>query len=221
MIAKSTVGYAGAKVNSCNQPPSGFARTPAGLRWYPGAIEVIGRRRIAITSPDIRGASQPYHFAAESLRKDQIGKAQSLPEAERYLARCARASEQLAFTALREIVSDGGRRERTVTGCAILLAHGRPLPALEQILASHALIHTAEGEFFRRCLRTAGERLKLPMIGIREKDLGQAALAAFGPKANSLKREIAGLGRMLGPPWTADQKNACLAALLALAVPRP
>jgi hypothetical protein len=31
-----------------------------------------------------------------------------------------------------------------------------------------------------------------------------------------LRSEIAGLGSSLGPPWTADQKNACLAAMLVL-----
>jgi len=34
-------------------------------------------------------------------------------------------------------------------GSALLLASGRPLPKLETILASHALIHTADGEHFR------------------------------------------------------------------------
>lgn len=171
----------------------------------PGAIEVIHRRKIAIAPPDIRGASQPYHFAKDL----------SFPDAGHYLARCAAASEQLAVTALRDVIADAERHETTISGCAILLAHGRALPALEQILASHALIHTAEGEFFRQCFRAAGERLKLRVSGIREKDLDQAARAAFRAKANSLQREIAGLGRILGPPWTADQKNACLAALLA------
>lgn len=193
------------------RPHSGWAAVVLATGG-PGAIQVVARRRIAITSPDIRGANQPYHFA-----KDQVDQAQTLPDAERYLARCARASEQLAIAALGEIVADS--RPTRVVSCAILLAAGRALPPLAGILSSHALIHTAEGEFFRQCFRTAGERLKLRVSGIREKDLDQAALASFGPKANALKREIAGLGRTLGPPWTADQKNACLAALLALAVP--
>jgi hypothetical protein len=193
------------------RPHSGWAAVVVAA-GDPAAIEVIDRRRIAITSPEIPGASQPYHFAAEAFVRNQ-----SLPDAERYLARCAVASEQLALTALQAVVSEDRGRETKITGCAILLAAGHALPALEQILASHSLIHTAEGEFFRRCLRTAGERLGLRVSGMRERDLDRCALAAFGPKANPLKRKIAGLGRTLGPPWTADQKNACLAALLAVA----
>jgi hypothetical protein len=172
----------------------------------PGAIEVIERRKIVITQPGMPGANQPYHFASDL----------ELPDAERHLARCAAASEQLALTALGEMVAEARRREKTVACCAILLAAGRELPALEKILASHALIHTAEGEFFRGCFRSAGEQLNLRVTGIREKELDALARSTFGAKANSLQREIASLGRALGPPWTSDQKNACLAALLAL-----
>lgn len=173
----------------------------------PGAIAVIGRRKIVLTDPKLKGANQPYHFA----------KPRALPEAERYLAGCAAVAKALALAALREMVLEAERCGKMVAGCAILLAAGRELPALERILASHALIHTAEGEFFRQCFRGASEQLNLPTRGIREKNLDELARSAFDAKANALKREIAGLGRIVGPPWTTDQKNACLAALLALA----
>jgi hypothetical protein len=173
----------------------------------PGAIEVIERRKIVIADPHLKGAIQPYHFAADL----------SLPDAERHLARCAAVSEKRAVEALRALTLEGRLRDKPVSRCAILLASGRELPALEKILASHALIHSAEGEFFRQCFRSAGEQLNLDVCGIREKDLDALARTAFGAMANSVQREIAGLGRTVGPPWTTDQKNACLAALLALA----
>jgi hypothetical protein len=172
----------------------------------PGDIDVIDRRKIVVTAPNLKGANQPYHHAKDL----------SLPDAERHLARCAAASQRLALDALRETIQAAGCRETTVASCAILLAAGRELPALEKILASHALIHTAEGEFFRQCFRGAGDKLKLRVNGIREKDLDELALSTFGARASALKLEIDGLGRTLGPPWTTDQKNACLAALLAL-----
>jgi hypothetical protein len=165
----------------------------------PGAIDVVDRRKIGITAPNIKGAKQPYHYAVEHQLADPEG----------YLAECAAASERLAFEALREIILEARRRDKTVSSCAILLAAGRSLPPLPKILASHPLIHTAEGEFFRRSFRNAGERLLLQVTGIRERELDK--------QADSVQREIAGLGKSLGPPWTADQKNACLAALLVLA----
>lgn len=172
----------------------------------PGAIDVIGRRKIVLADAKLKGANQPYHFA----------KNRALPEAERYLARCAAVAEGLALAALREMILEAERGGKIVAGCAVLLAASRELPALQRILGSHALIHTAEGEFFRQCFRGASEQLNLPTRGIREKDLDELARSAFGAKANALKGEIAGLGRTVGPPWTSDQKNACLAALLAL-----
>ena len=158
----------------------------------PGAIDLVDRRRITISE-----TSQPYHFA------------KGLPDPESYLAECAAASEQLAWEALRGIILEARRRQKDITRCAILLAAGRSLPALPKILASHPLIHTAEGEFFRQCFRQASERLNLKVTGIREKDLDA--------RTDPLKREIAALGKSLGPPWTSDQKYACLAALLVLA----
>jgi hypothetical protein len=188
------------------RPHSGWGAVVL-VAGHPGAIEVVERRKVVITAPNILGASQPYHFA----------KGQKLSDAESYLAGCAAASEQLAFDALREIVLEARRHGKIVASCAILLASGRALPALEKILASHPLIHTAEGEFFRQSFRTAGERLNLSVTGVRERELEERALAVFGSKAGALQREIAALGSSLGPPWTTDQKNACLAALLALA----
>ncbi len=164
---------------------------------------------MVICAPDMKGASQPYHFA----------QGQKLADAESYLAKCAASSQGMAHEALRETIEKARACGKVVQSCAILLASGRNLPELPKILASHPLIHTAEGEFFRQAFRGAGELLGMQVTGIRERELDEQAGAVFGTKADSVKREIAGLGRLLGPPWTSDQKNACLAALLALANP--
>jgi hypothetical protein len=188
------------------RPHSGWAALVV-VTGNPGSVDIIDRKRIVITDPKIKGATQPYHFAQR----------QNLPDAESYLALCAATSERLAVEALRETIQEVRRHEKVVAGCAILLAAGRTLPSLAKILASHPLIHTAEGEFFRQSFRRASEQLKLQVTGVRERELDQRAQAMFGKEAHSLKREIAGLGRSVGPPWTADQKSACLAALLVLA----
>jgi hypothetical protein len=172
----------------------------------PATVEVVDRRKIVISAQNLKGAKQPYHFALE----------QKLADPESYLAECASASQRLAWEALGEILMEMRRRERPIGSCAILLAAGRDLPALPKILASHPLIHTAEGEFFRQAFRRAGEALELEVTGIRERDLDECARTLYGAKADSLKREIAGLASSVGPPWTSDQKNACLAALLVL-----
>jgi len=172
-----------------------------------GAAAILKRSRIAIMDRNVAGAIQPYHFAKDL----------PLPAAERHLARCAASSERLAFAGLSEVIDEMAGHEAAVAGCAILLASGRPLPALPRILASHPLIHTAEGEFFRQAFWKAAERLEIPVAGFRERDLERQASSVFGGATGQAHQTIANLGKVMGPPWTADQKIATLAALLLLA----
>jgi len=117
---------------------------------------------------------------------------------------------------VRDLVGELGDQYRVV-GSAVLLASGRPLPPLAKILASHALIHAAEGEFFREAFSKACESLDLPVTGFRERDLDACVQTAFGKAATRIEQQISTVGRSLGPPWTKDQKMAAIAALVVLA----
>ena len=112
-------------------------------------IQVIDRRRVEIIDPRKPGVAQPFHFA-ERL---EISKAQE------HVTRCAAASKSLALSALREVVRQLQTQGYEAVGIAILLSSGRPLPAFEKILAAHALIHAAEGEFFRQAFRDSAKAL--------------------------------------------------------------
>jgi hypothetical protein len=172
-----------------------------------GTVEVIDRRRVAITTPGTPGANQPYHFA-ENLE---------LLEAEKFLGTCFAASKRLALAAVEDVVDELRGRQYRVVGSAILLASGRPLPPLSKILASHALIHAAEGELFREAFSKACEALDLTVTGLRERNLDECVQTTFGKMATRMWQQISMLGRSLGPPWTKDQKTAALAALIVLA----
>jgi hypothetical protein len=172
----------------------------------PGAPEIVERKRIVIIDPSVAGAKQPYHFAV----------ALTLQAAEKHLADRAADSQRLAQSAVAESLHELRGRDYRVAGCALLLASGRVLPPLAEILASHALIHTAEGEFFRRTLRDAFEHLCVRVTGVRERELDACAEAAFGSAAPRVLQRISGLGSTVGPPWTSDEKHAVLAALMLL-----
>jgi hypothetical protein len=90
------------------------------------------------------------------------------------------------------------------------------MPELERILASHPLIHTAEGEFFRKVFSEACEALGIPVTGIREKELTERAQAVFKKSAATLPAELAAAAKHLGPRWSQDQKTAALAAAVVL-----
>ena len=174
-----------------------------------GAEEVLDRRRLVIVDPKVTGAAQPYHYVKEM----------EIRAAQRHLTRCAADSTGLALEALTRISAELRDRGFTVMSSSILLSSARPLPDLEEILGSHPLIHTAEGEFFRQAFRGAFERLGIPVTGIRIRDLDDWALKAFGNTAPEVHKRIDGMGRSLGAPWTKDEKTAALAAAIVLAGP--
>ena len=184
-----------------------------GVSGDANSVEVQVRRHIVTMNPTIAGAKQPYHHAASLTLQN------GLQDAEKYLDDCAAASVSLAMMAVSDVVRELKERKFRISGCAVLLAAGRPLPPLAKILASHPLIHAAEGEFFRNAVSKACERLEIPVAAMRERDLAEQARAKFGNAANRLQEAISSLGKSIGPPWTKDHKAAALAALLVLKRP--
>lgn len=172
----------------------------------PPSVRIVDRRRFEIIDPTIPGAKQPYHHGATLV----------LTEAEKFLEQCAALSARLAAAVIGEVVQQQTEHGHRIVGAAILRAAGRTLPALSKILASHPLIHTAEGAFFRNVLTGACEDLKIPTTAIKERELEERAKTAFGTEANRVQQAIAKLGASIGPPWTKDHKVAALAASLVL-----
>jgi len=172
-----------------------------------GAEEVLDRRRVVIIDSKMAGAAQPYHYV----------QAREIHAAEAHLNRCAAESRRLAIEALTRVAAELVEKGFVLVASALLLSSARPLPDLEKILASHPLIHTAEGEFFRHAFRTAFEHLKIPTARIPARDLDDHALKAFGRAAPEIQKRIDGMGRALGSPWTKDEKTAALAAAIVLA----
>lgn len=169
-------------------------------------IEIIERRRVTVIDPKMPGAKQPYHFVREC----------EVPQAQAHLTECAELAERLAFESIHGIIRELHGIGYRVEASAILLASGRKLPALSEILASHPMLHTAEGVFFRDAFGKGCERANVRARGIRERELEKLATDAFGKRAASVHKQIESAGKTLGPPWTSDQKLAALAAMLAL-----
>lgn len=171
------------------------------------SVEVVDRRRIEMTDPGRPLSKRPYHEAEEL----PVEKAAARLEVHSTKAR------ELAARALQDVVADLRGRGYRVAGTGIVTASGRPLPRLEAILASHALIHAADGEHFRDALARASEQAGLPVTRIPERELASRAGDALARPAAWIQSTLATLGRGLGPPWTQDQKLAALAAWVLLA----
>jgi len=172
-----------------------------------GSPVVLAKQRVHLVDTFTYEFRQPYHTAEKML----------LGQAREFIARMQAEARRLAYGAIRELASRTQEQGMKLTRCGLLLASGRPLPVLEKILASHALIHTADGELFREALLHASKRFGLKEFTVKEKELLDSAGQIFRAKPKELLRRVTELGRAFGAPWSQDEKFATLAAWLALA----
>jgi hypothetical protein len=89
-----------------------------------------------------------------------------------------------------------------------------PAWTTDQILAVHMRMHKAEGVLFPSALLEAATACHLKPVTILEKDLGPRAEESVD--LSVARRQLAALGKSIGPPWGKDQKSAALAAMIVL-----
>jgi len=152
---------------------------------------------------------QPYHTARKG----------SLDEARDFISRVRSEARGLAWQAISSAQLNLQGQGYELKRCGLLLSSGKPLPDIPQILASHALIHTADGELFREALLHACERCGLGTFKAPERGLLERASQALQQKGDELGCCLAHLGAAVGSPWTQDEKLAALVAWLSLALP--
>jgi hypothetical protein len=167
---------------------------------------VLRRGRVELVEAFRREFKQPYH-SAEKM---------PFEEGREFISRVKAEAEQMARRALEQTQAELEKDGLRLMACGLLVASGRPLPDLQIILASHALIHTAEGELFREALAEACQSCELRVFRVKEKQVvGEAARMLRTTEAAVLKR-VTALGGPLGSPWAQDEKFAALAAWLTL-----
>jgi len=167
---------------------------------------VLARSRVEMADPRYPESRQPYH-AVETL---------GVEEAARRLDGYMAVAEGMAYAAIRALAEDLGGRGYRATSVGILESSGRTGSSLASILASHALIHTADGDHFRKALAAAAERSDLAVSRVRARDLEAQAEARLCRPVPRLREAVKQFGRQVGPPWGADQKMAALLAWLLL-----
>ena len=138
-----------------------------------------------------------------------------LEDAEKFLARCSADARKLACREIARAVAELAGHHVVAGG--MLLSSGRAPGTLEATLASHAAIHTAEGQHFRHAIRGTCQDLRLPLHAVKEKELLTRVTEKFGLPAHRIAETLASIGKRIGPPWTQDEKFAALSAWLALA----
>jgi hypothetical protein len=167
----------------------------------------VDRRRVELVEEaDVQWAKQPYH-AAEGLPSH---------EAREVVQRGVEAARRLAVREMRAAAKRAREAKHEIVACAVLVADPMPPWSVEEILAVHFRMHKAEGVLFRDALARAADACGLRLVAIPEKLLTEQAEGALATSASALKKRMATLGKSAGPPWRRDQKDAALAAMIAL-----
>lgn len=167
-------------------------------------VAVVDRRRIELAREP--WAKMPYH-AAEGLE----------PAAARKLVgRGVDAAHRIARDEMRGVIERERARGGEVRACAVLVGNPMPDWSAAQILAVHFRMHAAEGALFRDALCAAAEACGLALVEVPEKSPARHAAQALGVPEGALAKKVAALGKSVGAPWGKDQKDAALAALVAL-----
>jgi len=166
---------------------------------------VLARERAHLVKTFAYEYRQPYHTAATMPADDR----------EVFVSRVRAEARHLAFRTLSRLKGELDKEGYSLTSSGLLLASGRPLPELARILASHSLIHAADGELFRDAILYATARCGLLCVKIKERDLLDSGAHTLGLGSRDLSRRMRELGRRLGPPWSQDEKYASLVAWVA------
>jgi hypothetical protein len=172
-----------------------------------GELQIFERSRIELFEE--AWAKQPYH-AAENLEP---------AEARRVVKRGIGTAKRIAFRELRSALKRTREAGLEVRSCGLLVGNPMPGWSVDEILAVHFRMHKAEGVLFRDVLAEAAAACNLRFVAVPEKSLIGHAEAVLGRSSESLLSQIASLGKYIGAPWGKDQKDAALAAMIALEDP--
>ncbi|HTD75976.1 MAG TPA: hypothetical protein VK652_20785 [Steroidobacteraceae bacterium] len=166
------------------------------------APNLLDRSRVTLIDDRDPDAKQPYHAVEFLCVEEATGRLDG------YLAVATRMAHE-------SIQGESEKLEKlgiALKSVGILESSSRKNIALSSILASHALIHAAEGDHYRNALSTAAEQLRLEVCRLPARALEEHAMKCLRLPLKRLLGTVNGLGREVGPPWGADQKKAALLA---------
>ena len=165
-------------------------------------IEILDRRHIELCDSTKIGSRQPFH-AAEPM---------PVAQAESHIALCRATTIRLARDAVSGARLLCEQHRARLAGVCVITASGRALPDLAAILASHALIHAAEGEFYRDAILAAAKALDIPATGLKAAEARSHVALQIDMSEDAITKTLSEMGKHAGRPWTSDEKLATLAA---------
>jgi hypothetical protein len=191
-IATAAIGFS---------PHSGWAAMVV-LGGSAAAPELLARSRVQLIDNHDPESKQPYHAVEFLCVEEATGRLDG------YMA----VATQRAHDCIRAQSEELKGRGIVVGSVGIIDSSSRKQVSLPAILASHALIHAADGDHFRNALFVAAEQCRLQVCRIPAKGLEAHAVKSLRLPVSRILETVNGLGLGKGPPWGADQKKAALLA---------
>ncbi len=165
--------------------------------------EIIRRVEVSLTDRRLHATFQPYHAVME------------LPwnESQQKVKPAVQAIERVAAKALTALVHEVRQAGLKVVAVGIAGPADRDLAKIGNY---HIRAHAAEGLLFRQVLESAAVSNRIRHHTFIERTLISTAGAELRWPTTKTNKILADLGRVVGPPWRAEQRTAALAALIAL-----
>jgi hypothetical protein len=166
-------------------------------------LQVIERAQMRLLP---EGAFAPYHVA------------ETLPANERQASvdRDIAVAHRLAEDGIRDLVARLRNAGHEVCACGVLTGGDMPPWTTDQIVAVHVRMHQAEGKLFRDVLVAGARACGFDAATLPEKSALDDTATALRIGAGELSLRLSSLGKSAGSPWGKDQKEAALAAMVAL-----
>jgi hypothetical protein len=166
------------------------------------APKLLARARVQLVDDHDLESKQPYHAVEFLCVEEATGRLDG------YMAVATRLAQDFIRAQSEQLQECG----ITVRSVGIIDSSSRKQVLLRSILASHALIHAADGDHFRNALFVAAEQCRLQVYRIPARDLTQHAGKCLRVPVNQMLATVKNLGQGKGAPWGADQKKAALLA---------
>ena len=187
-------------------PHSGWAAMVV-LGGTAAAPELLARSRVQLIDDRDPESKQPYHTVEFLCAEEATGRLDG------YMAVATRLAQDFIRSQSEELKGRG----IVVRSVGIIESSSRKQVSLASILASHALIHAADGDHFRNALFVAAEQCRLGVWRIPARGLEDHAGKCLRLPISRILETVKNLGLGKGPPWGADQKKAALLAWTLLA----
>lgn len=170
----------------------GTRRTPA----------IVLRHEIDLADPWVRESMHPYH---QELR--------GAPDGNRARRRGCAAACKAAARAVRSLLRDMKSHGLSPRGAAIVVPS---LADPARVAGAHARAHAEERKLYREAVQGALAAAGLRAAMLLGASVRSAAVAQLGLTAGQVDAMLKAFSHHVGTPWRAQEKQAALAAWLAL-----